>query len=117
MSREPQPWADLSLKMGIILTMLDQMTPVIESSVVMAQVLAAAVPCLFQPRRNAWLMVRHCLKTRFIRDRNRFCSGPRGDLLPADQAGSLDWCLFHRARCVGLPLGRIVGTKPELRGC
>ena len=92
MSREPQPWADLSLKMGIILTMLDQMTPVIESSVVMAQVLAAAVPCLFQPRRNAWLMVRHGLKTEFINERNRFCSGSRGDLLPTDQAGSLDWC-------------------------
>ena len=38
--------------MGIILTMADQMTPVIASSVVMAWLFAAAVPFLFQPRRN-----------------------------------------------------------------
>jgi len=42
MAREPQAWVHSGLGMGIILTMPDQMTPVIESSVVMAQVFCSS---------------------------------------------------------------------------
>ena len=62
--------------MGIILTMPDQMTPVIESSVVMAQVFCSSRAMPVSAAAQSVADFRHCLKTRFIRGVNRFYSEP-----------------------------------------
>ena len=74
MAIEPQAWVHSGLGMGIILTMPDQMTPVIESSVVMAQVScsSSAMPEDMIHSWQTWLLFRAlrqsvaCISSRFF---------------------------------------------------